>query len=42
MHLQPGFRDGPLVNTGVAEALFARGLFLPPGSRLTDAAIEQA
>jgi dTDP-4-amino-4,6-dideoxygalactose transaminase len=34
MHLQPVFRDCPVVGGGVAEAIFARGLCLPSGSSL--------
>ncbi len=41
MHLQPVFRDAPMVNAGVAEGLFADGLCLPSGSSLTDAQIDR-
>ena len=41
MHLQPVFRDAPVVNEGVAETLFANGLCLPSGSSLTDAEIDR-
>lgn len=41
MHLQPVFRDAPIVQTGVAETLFAHGLCLPSGSALTEADIDR-
>ena len=41
MHLQPVFRDAPVINDGVAEILFANGLCLPSGSNLTDADIDR-
>jgi dTDP-4-amino-4,6-dideoxygalactose transaminase len=41
MHLQPVFRDAPIINDGVAEVLFANGLCLPSGSTLTDADIDR-
>lgn len=41
MHLQPVFRGALVVNAGVAETLFAEGLCLPSGSRLTDPDIDR-
>ena len=41
MHLQPVFRDAPVINERVAETLFANGLCLPSGSSLTDADIDR-
>ena len=41
MHLQPVFRDAPVINDRVAEILFANGLCLPSGSSLTDADIDR-
>ena len=37
MHLQPIFRDAPIVGGEVSARLFERGLCLPSGSALTDA-----
>lgn len=37
LHLQPVFADAPRVGGAVAEDLFARGLCLPSGSRMTPA-----
>lgn len=37
MHLQPLFRDAPVVGGKVAARIFATGLCLPSGSSLTDA-----
>jgi dTDP-4-amino-4,6-dideoxygalactose transaminase len=37
MHLQPIFRDAPMVGGEVSARLFERGLCLPSGSALTDA-----
>jgi dTDP-4-amino-4,6-dideoxygalactose transaminase len=36
MHLQPLYKDAPVVGGAVAEALYAQGLCLPSGSGLTD------
>ena len=36
MHMQPVFRDFPVVGGAVAEDLFARGICLPSGSNLSD------
>jgi dTDP-4-amino-4,6-dideoxygalactose transaminase len=36
MHLQPVFRDAPMVGGDVSAGLFERGLCLPSGSALTD------
>ncbi|WP_349312759.1 DegT/DnrJ/EryC1/StrS family aminotransferase [Brevundimonas subvibrioides] len=41
MHLQPAFRDAPVIQNGVAETLFAGGLCLPSGSSLTGADIDR-
>ncbi|ADL00079.1 DegT/DnrJ/EryC1/StrS family aminotransferase [Brevundimonas subvibrioides] len=41
MHLQPAFRDAPVLQNGVAETLFAGGLCLPSGSSLTGADIDR-
>ena len=38
LHMQPVFRDAPRVGGAVAEALFARGICLPSGSGMTEAA----
>jgi len=40
MHLQPVFRDAPVINEHVAEILFDNGLCLPSGSALSDADID--
>ncbi|MDJ0837710.1 MAG: aminotransferase class I/II-fold pyridoxal phosphate-dependent enzyme [Acidobacteriota bacterium] len=40
MHLQPVFKNTPVVGGAVAEDLFARGLCLPSGTALTDAQLE--
>ena len=37
MHLQPVYRDAPMIGGAVSAALFERGLCLPSGSALTDA-----
>ncbi len=37
MHLQPVYRDAPMVGGDVSAGLFERGLCLPSGSALTDA-----
>jgi dTDP-4-amino-4,6-dideoxygalactose transaminase len=37
MHLQPVFRNNPMVGGDIAADIFARGLCLPSGSSLTDA-----
>ena len=37
MHLQPVYRDAPMVGGDVSAALFERGLCLPSGSALTEA-----
>lgn len=37
LHLQPLYRDEPVVGGGVAESIFAQGLCLPSGSSLSDA-----
>lgn len=37
MHLQPVFRDCPVVGGSVSEALFAHGICLPSGSSMSDA-----
>ena len=36
MHLQPVFRDAPMVDRGIAADLFQRGLCLPSGSAMTE------
>ena len=36
MHLQPVYRDHPMLGGAVSDDLFARSLSLPSGSRLTD------
>ncbi|OYW34754.1 MAG: hypothetical protein B7Z42_16195 [Brevundimonas sp. 12-68-7] len=41
MHLQPVFRDHPMIGGAVSERLFADGLCLPSGSVLTDAEIDR-
>ena len=41
MHLQPVFRDAPMVGGQVAEDLFATGLTLPSGSTLSDAQLDR-
>ena len=41
MHLQPVFRDAPMIGGGVAGRLYATGLCLPSGSSLTDAEIDR-
>ena len=41
MHLQPVFRDAPMVGGAVAEQLFATGLCLPSGSSLTDEEVDR-
>jgi dTDP-4-amino-4,6-dideoxygalactose transaminase len=37
MHLQPVYRDAPMIGGDVSAGLFERGLCLPSGSALTDA-----
>jgi pyridoxal phosphate-dependent aminotransferase EpsN len=41
MHLQPVFREFPVVGGSVAADLFARGICLPSGSSLTEAELER-
>lgn len=41
MHLQPVFKDAPMVGSNVCEALFRDGLCLPSGSQLTDADLDR-
>jgi dTDP-4-amino-4,6-dideoxygalactose transaminase len=41
MHLQPVYRDAPMVGGAVSASLFERGLCLPSGSALTDAEQER-
>jgi dTDP-4-amino-4,6-dideoxygalactose transaminase len=41
LHLQPVFAGFPFFGDGTSEALFASGLCLPSGSRLTDADFER-
>ncbi len=41
MHLQPVFRDAPMIGGAVAERLFATGLCLPSGSSLTDGEVDR-
>ena len=41
MHLQPAFRDAPMVGGAVSEDLFARGLCLPSAPSLTAAEIDR-
>lgn len=41
MHLQPLYAGAPVVKTGVADDLFARGLCLPSGSKLTQTDLER-
>jgi pyridoxal phosphate-dependent aminotransferase EpsN len=41
MHLQPVFRDAPMIGGAVAARLYATGLCLPSGSSLTDAEIDR-
>lgn len=41
MHLQPVFRDAPMIGGQVAEKLFATGLALPSGSTLSDAQLDR-
>ena len=41
MHLQPLYRECPVVGGAVGERLFERGLCLPSGSALTDADVDR-
>ncbi len=41
MHLQPVFRNAPVVGGAVSEELFARGLCLPSGTAMTEADLER-
>ena len=41
MHLQPLYRDSPVIGGSVSAELFERGLCLPSGSSLTDSQREQ-
>ncbi len=41
MHLQPVFAEAPVVGGAVAEELFARGVCLPSGQRMTDADVDR-
>jgi dTDP-4-amino-4,6-dideoxygalactose transaminase len=41
MHLQPLYRDNPVIGGAVSADLFERGICLPSGSSLTDAQREQ-
>ena len=41
LHLQPAFSGCPFLGSGVAEALFERGLCLPSGSALSPAELER-
>jgi dTDP-4-amino-4,6-dideoxygalactose transaminase len=41
MHLQPVFKDAPYYGDGFSETLFEKGLCLPSGSNMTDAAFER-
>lgn len=41
LHLQPVFRDAPIIGGEVAADLFQRGLCLPSGSALTDADLQR-
>jgi len=41
MHLQPVFRDAPMIGGGVCETLYANGLCLPSGSTLSDADVDR-
>jgi dTDP-4-amino-4,6-dideoxygalactose transaminase len=41
MHLQPVFAGTPIVGGAVAESLFARGVCLPSGARMTDVDVDE-
>ena len=41
MHMQPVFRDSPMVGGGVCERLFEIGICLPSGSAMTDAEVDR-
>ncbi len=41
MHLQPVFAAAPVVGGAVAEEVFARGVCLPSGQRMTDADVDR-
>jgi dTDP-4-amino-4,6-dideoxygalactose transaminase len=41
MHLQPVYRDVPVIGGAVAADLFARSLSLPSGARLTDVEVDR-
>jgi dTDP-4-amino-4,6-dideoxygalactose transaminase/lipopolysaccharide/colanic/teichoic acid biosynthesis glycosyltransferase len=41
MHMQPVFKDTPMVGGAVSERLFRDGLCLPSGSQLTEAELER-
>ena len=40
MHRQPVFRDSPAVAGSVADDLFARGVCLPSGNRMSDTQVD--
>lgn len=41
MHLQPAFRDAPMIGGAVSEALFAEGLCLPSGGGVGEAEVDR-
>jgi len=41
MHLQPIFKDAPMYDNGVSEALFRKGICLPSGSNLAEGEIKR-
>ena len=41
MHLQPLYRDAPMLGGAVAEEVFARGICLPSSTFLTDEDIDR-